>query len=399
MAAVQFKHSASSDILFPEESQDGLNDSFYSQRSASNYSTYSQEVKYIFNPQVATRRLSSQSEYSEIDNMYNNSQRNSARSNQSDTNKHSPADRLSSSSTPCGANVQRKSGLMFSDKNSSSGSSNAHYGLSIKSVGYPQRYNSSDNVATSQHNSSFESGRYPQRHHSIDALNSTSPLINNNNNCTTQKSSHGNHSEHGNLNNHSNQNGHGNVNVSNPEPPQRSVSCDSPLKTHTARIVNVGHNHKVPPKPKRLHQVNLTPDKPKDKQLPSQEIYATPVLSASKVLKKQKRNGPLPPPPPYTKPRNLNPVVADVDNFASRRRTWSPPTFSRMMGSAGSMQLQAMRCYRSNEQLDVDDTYEDLDAVSNSVVPSKVTAPQKMAASGQLVKVSLHVICDYYMSC
>ena len=66
--------------------------------------------------------------------------------------------------------------------------------------------------------------------------------------------------------------------------------------------------------------------------------------------------------------------------WASRRKTWSPPTCSRVLSCANS--FSTMRSYRSNDQLDVEDepVYEDLDAV----------APPKIApVSGILNKVGL----------
>ena len=50
---------------------------------------------------------------------------------------------------------------------------------------------------------------------------------------------------------------------------------------------------------------------------------------------------------------------------ASRRRTWSPPMFRKVLGIGGGSSLAAMRCYHSNDQLDAEENYyEDLDAIT-----------------------------------
>lgn len=64
---------------------------------------------------------------------------------------------------------------------------------------------------------------------------------------------------------------------------------------------------------------------------------------------------------------------ASKDSIASRRKTWSPPTCNRMMGSASSSfsnQGNAVRNFHSNDQLDVDNGnyYEEL----NTLPPPKL---------------------------
>lgn len=83
---------------------------------------------------------------------------------------------------------------------------------------------------------------------------------------------------------------------------------------------------------------------------------------------------PPPRPPPPTKGEGL------LSRTDSRRRTWSPPAFSRMMGSAGS----AMRSYLSNDQLDGvpdENIYEELESVLGGISPCKL-AP----VSGKLTR-------------
>ena len=56
MALTYLKHSHCSDILFPEEDlhQHHSDESYYSPPSTSNGSSYSHEIKYIFDPQLST---------------------------------------------------------------------------------------------------------------------------------------------------------------------------------------------------------------------------------------------------------------------------------------------------------------------------------------------------------
>lgn len=75
-----------------------------------------------------------------------------------------------------------------------------------------------------------------------------------------------------------------------------------------------------------------------------------------------------------------------------KRRTWSPPTFERVMGAASS--LQAMRSYRSNDQLDVDTTenhYEDLDSVTGAAGPPKIAPFSGMLAKVRTLKYLIYI--------
>lgn len=54
------------------------------------------------------------------------------------------------------------------------------------------------------------------------------------------------------------------------------------------------------------------------------------------------------PPPPTRRP--LSEFATSADD--PRRRTWSPPTFSRMMAGNGGVGFSGLRSYRSNDQLD-----------------------------------------------
>ena len=84
-------------------------------------------------------------------------------------------------------------------------------------------------------------------------------------------------------------------------------------------------------------------------------------------------------------------VVAAASRYnylaSLKRRTWSPPTFERVMGAASSM--HALRSYRSNDQLDMDtgeNHYEDLDTVASVIGPPRI-AP----ISGRLQKVRISI--------
>ena len=111
-----------------------------------------------------------------------------------------------------------------------------------------------------------------------------------------------------------------------------------------------------------------------------QEIYSAP-----------HSNGPAVRPPPYWSRAYMNGQSANGKNcalLASRRKTWSPPTCSRALSNVTN--FNTLRSYRSNDQLDVDDgVYEDLDAVA----PPKITP-----VSGFLNKVSVNLYWCFLVS-
>ncbi len=137
-----------------------------------------------------------------------------------------------------------------------------------------------------------------------------------------------------------------------------------------------------------------------------------PDISHFESVREEEEDGPARPEPIqniYTPPRRtthnhntrrLPPSILSLptkfDIHPSRRRTWSPPTCSKSMGSATS--FHAMRSYRSNDALDMDmsgeNLYEELDSATGQTSAGErgggPPAPPKLApVSGILQKVIL----------
>ena len=305
------RHSQSTDILFPEDGEQQLNDSFYSSApsNADTYSSYSQEVKYMFENQYPPQYPSPQ--YSQNSNSSYNSPKQYSPSYQHAkqySKKFSPGFSLNNNTTPLScATVSQNSRNSSSSASSHSSNDDNASGFGNKS-GFNNNNNNTRHPITQRahlnrsldsfpNSLSFaEAPKRPPPPYSEDIYSAAKPARNN-----TQKSP-----LIGAM-----------YTPKGPPPPYP------------------GHKHinpQPPPKPARLQQFH--PQQQQPQQLQQQQQHSTPVIYDDYTPPKRREH------PPNAQPMSPR---------DSRRKTWSPASFNRIHIHGNQLTLRSY----SNEQLDV----------------------------------------------
>ena len=356
------RHVSSSDVLFPEEDEGrNLDDSYYSAPSTSTYSSFSHEVKYIFEPNYSpnynTRSLERFSSISKEQTVSGTSNRNSyterteyPSSQEKGINRYT--ERIE---YPCNDTSLREQSYQSHD---SSELYQTPYGRSSL-----QPSQSQSELVNTQNNTS------PARRHRLHQARSFSDL----------------HLAHNNS-------------LSN-SPPQYVVRSQSELQNpcgghydaHSSPNQNVAHcssSSSYSPDRNDYSEISRFPQVP---ELNEEECGDAPLPVVNKNLSTPPRTSNGYPPP--VKPRRTF-EHGGVDYikrhaYSSRRKTWSPPD-NNNMGNGSS--FNSMRSYHSNDHLEAgagDDGhfYEDLETSA----PPKIAPVSGMLSMNKVISIVCHL--------